>query len=151
MLALWYRVFGDTLESQRTFGLLQHLGIVFALSFCPVSAGLFFAARDPAEELTAVKARWEEEKRAIDRIRALQAEQEQVQLAMEQAERQGDLARASELKYGETVRLEADLVRAREALTVVQGDQPLLKEEVTEDDVAAAAGDAAAAPTEEVN
>lgn len=31
VLALWYRVFGDTLESQRTFGLLQHLGIIFAL------------------------------------------------------------------------------------------------------------------------
>ena len=30
-LALWYRVVGDTLESQRTFGLLQHLGIIFAL------------------------------------------------------------------------------------------------------------------------
>ncbi len=31
MLALWYRIAGDTLESQRTFGLLQHLGIIFAL------------------------------------------------------------------------------------------------------------------------
>ena len=31
VLAVWYRVFGDTLESQRTFGLLQHLGIIFAV------------------------------------------------------------------------------------------------------------------------
>jgi hypothetical protein len=31
VLALWYRIAGDTLESQRTFGLLQHLGIIFAL------------------------------------------------------------------------------------------------------------------------
>ncbi len=31
VLALWYRVFGDTLESQRTFGLIQHLGIIFGL------------------------------------------------------------------------------------------------------------------------
>lgn len=31
VLALWYRVAGDTLESQRTFGLLQHIGIIFAL------------------------------------------------------------------------------------------------------------------------
>ena len=30
-LALWYRIFGDTLESQRTFGLLQHLGIIFGI------------------------------------------------------------------------------------------------------------------------
>ncbi len=31
VLALWYRIVGDTLESQRTFGLLQHIGIIFAL------------------------------------------------------------------------------------------------------------------------
>jgi hypothetical protein len=31
VLALWYRIAGDTLESQRTFGLLQHIGIIFAL------------------------------------------------------------------------------------------------------------------------
>jgi ATP-dependent Clp protease ATP-binding subunit ClpB len=88
------------------------------------------------EELTAVRARWEEEKRAIDRIRGLQAEQEQAQLAMEDAERRGDLARASELKYGEQSRLAGDIQRAREELRRVQGDAPLLKEEVTEDDIA---------------
>jgi ATP-dependent Clp protease ATP-binding subunit ClpB len=93
-----------------------------------------------SDELTAVRARWEEEKQAIDRIRGLQAEQEQLQLKMEQAERAGDLARASELKYGETTRLAAELAGARDALTAVQGEQPLLKEEVTEDDIAELVG-----------
>ena len=88
------------------------------------------------DELSVVRARWEEEKRAIDAIRALQAEQEQVQLRMEQAERAGDLARASELKYGEQTRLASELMAAREVLATVQGDHALLKEEVTEDDVA---------------
>jgi ATP-dependent Clp protease ATP-binding subunit ClpB len=88
------------------------------------------------DALSRVRARWEEEKRAIDRIRALQAEQEQVQLRTEQAERAGDLARASELKYGEMTRLAAELVRARTELVAVQGEQPLLKEEVTEEDIA---------------
>jgi hypothetical protein len=36
VLALWYRVFGDSLESQRTFGLLQHLGIILASTRSPV-------------------------------------------------------------------------------------------------------------------
>jgi ATP-dependent Clp protease ATP-binding subunit ClpB len=88
------------------------------------------------DDLAHVRARWEEEKRAIDRIRALQAEQEQLQLQMEQAERAGDLARASELKYGETTRLAGELEQARQSLLALQGDQPLLREEVTEDDVA---------------
>ena len=89
-----------------------------------------------AEELTVVRARWEEEKEAIDHIRALQTEQEKMQVAMEQAEREGDLARASELKYGESTRLAGELDAAREALASVQGAQPMLKEEVDENDVA---------------
>ncbi len=88
------------------------------------------------DDLTKVKAHWEEEKRAIDAIRKLQEQQEQLQLAMDDAERRGDLARASELKYGETARLAAELERARAELHRVQGDTPLLKEEVTEDDIA---------------
>jgi ATP-dependent Clp protease ATP-binding subunit ClpB len=88
------------------------------------------------DELSRVRARWEEEKRAIDAIRALQAEQEQVLLRTEQAERAGDLARASELKYGEQNRLVGELERARAALLAIQGEQPLLKEEVTEEDIA---------------
>jgi len=88
------------------------------------------------DQLTTVRARWEEEKRAIDAIRAVQAAQDTLQQDMEQAERAGDLARASELKYGEQSRLAAELVGAREDLVRVQGERPLLREEVTEDDIA---------------
>ncbi len=88
------------------------------------------------DELGAVRARWEEEKRAIDRIRGLQAEQEKLQLAMQQAERAGDLARASELKYGEQTRLAGELQTARADLVAIQGEQPLLTEEVTEQHIA---------------
>ena len=88
------------------------------------------------DELGAVRARWEEEKRAIDRIRALQAEQEKLQLAQQQAERAGDLARASELKYGEQTRLAGELQQARADLARIQGEQPLLTEEVTDQDIA---------------
>ena len=43
-LALWFRIFGDSLESERTFGLLQHLGIVFAVYAVTRVAGHVAAA-----------------------------------------------------------------------------------------------------------
>jgi ATP-dependent Clp protease ATP-binding subunit ClpB len=88
------------------------------------------------DELSQVKARWQEEREAIDRIRELQSEQEKLQLEMESAERAGDLARASELKYGGQADLARRLAAARKELQRVQGENPLLKEEVTEDDIA---------------
>ncbi len=88
------------------------------------------------DQLVKVKARWQEEKAAIDTIRVVQGEQERLGQEMESAERQGDLARASELKYGRAVELENQVTVARENLKRIQGDSPLLKEEVDEDDIA---------------
>jgi ATP-dependent Clp protease ATP-binding subunit ClpB len=88
------------------------------------------------DQLVKVKARWQEEKAAIDTIREVQGEQERLGQEMESAERQGDLARASELKYGRAVELENQVAVARENLKRIQGDSPLLKEEVDEDDIA---------------
>ncbi len=89
------------------------------------------------DELDGVKARWQQEKEAIEAIRALQKEQENLVLEMEAAERRGDLARASELKYGAAKDLEKRLAAARDELKSIQGERPLLKEEVEEDDIAA--------------
>jgi len=88
------------------------------------------------DQLDQVKARWEQEKAAIDAIRSLQQKQENLQLEMEAAERTGDLARASELKYSGQALIEAELAQARAELRRIQGDNPLLKEEVEENDVA---------------
>ncbi|MBK9776624.1 MAG: AAA family ATPase [bacterium] len=88
------------------------------------------------DDLGQVRARWEQEKKAIDAIRALQKSQEGLLLELETAERRGDLARASELKYGGMKGVEAQLAAAREELKTVQGEHPLLKEEVDEDDIA---------------
>jgi len=88
------------------------------------------------EELAKVKARWQEEKEAIDAIRKLQEQSERLGFEMEAAERRGDLATASELKYGRRAQLEREIAAARERLRAVQGDAPLLKEEVGEDDIA---------------
>ncbi len=88
------------------------------------------------DQLAQLKARWEQEKEAIDVIRALQKEQENLQLEMEKAERQGDLARASELKYSGQQNLEEQIKAAYRELARIQGEQPLLKEEVQENDIA---------------
>ncbi len=88
------------------------------------------------EQLARLRARWEEEKSAIDDIRKLQEQLERLGFEMEAAERQGDLARAAELKYGRRAQLEAQIERARAELQRIQGDSPLLKEMVDEDDIA---------------
>lgn len=89
-----------------------------------------------AEQLEKADARWREEKEAIDRIREIQGAQERLGVETEQAQRDGDLARASELKYGRAAELAADLEAARAELKRIQGDSPLLKEEVDQDDIA---------------
>jgi ATP-dependent Clp protease ATP-binding subunit ClpB len=88
------------------------------------------------DELQQLKARWREEKEAIDRIRELQGEQERLGQEIEVAERRGDLAKASELKYGRKAELAKRLEAAGAQLRQVQGASPLLKEEVGEDDIA---------------
>ena len=89
--------------------------------------------RDQWDQL---KAHWEQEKEAIDRIRGLQKEQENLILEMERAEREGNLAHASELKYGGQAALEAEIAAAHKEFKDIQGEHPLLREEVEEDDIA---------------
>jgi ATP-dependent Clp protease ATP-binding subunit ClpA len=79
-----------------------------------------------ADEL---KARWQMEKEAVQRLRALREQ-------IEQAERRYDLNRAAELRYGQLAGLERHLHAAEEELTRQQGQTRLLKEEVDEEDIA---------------
>jgi ATP-dependent Clp protease ATP-binding subunit ClpB len=76
------------------------------------------------DQLDQVTARWEQEKEAIDAIRSLQKKQENLVLEMEAAERQGDLARASELKYGGQALVQAELDAAHQELRRIQGTAP---------------------------
>jgi ATP-dependent Clp protease ATP-binding subunit ClpB len=88
------------------------------------------------EEMDGMKAHWGEEKVAIDGIRALKAEMEQVRGEAERAERDGDLGRAAELRYGRLVELERRLAESNESLALLQADRKFLKEEVDEEDIA---------------
>jgi len=88
------------------------------------------------ERSTAMKAHWQGEKDAIDAIRHTKERLEQAHREAERAEREADLQRAAELRYGEIPELEK-LVKDQEArLRELQSDQTMLKEEVDEEDVA---------------
>jgi ATP-dependent Clp protease ATP-binding subunit ClpB len=91
---------------------------------------------DLQEEQRAMKAQWEAEKAAIEKVRALREEIEQVRRQIEEAERQYDLNRAAELKYGNLAQLESDLKMEEAKISERQAGQSLLREEVTEEEIA---------------
>jgi ATP-dependent Clp protease ATP-binding subunit ClpB len=88
------------------------------------------------EEAGAMKQRWEAEKAAIGGLRGTKEELEQLQVRVEQAEREADYGRAAELKYGRARELADRLAEQEAAIAALQGPGALLKEEVTADDIA---------------
>jgi ATP-dependent Clp protease ATP-binding subunit ClpB len=84
----------------------------------------------------ALQARWQNEKQAVARLRTLREQIEQTHIEMEQAERQYDLNRAAELKYGKLIQLERQLKVEQDALAKQDGASRLIKEEVDEEDIA---------------
>jgi ATP-dependent Clp protease ATP-binding subunit ClpB len=80
-----------------------------------------------------MKAHWESEKDAIATIRALKEELEQLR---SQLEREGDLEKAAEIRYGQIPAIEAQVAEATALLDELQATQKMLKEEVDEEDVA---------------
>ncbi|MCP2249957.1 ATP-dependent chaperone ClpB [Lentzea aerocolonigenes] len=84
------------------------------------------------EELSALTARWQNEKGSIDKVRTLKEQLESLRGESERAERDGDLGRAAELRYGRIPALEKELATAAESTH----DAAMLKEEVGPDDVA---------------
>lgn len=93
------------------------------------------AKRELQGEEETLKARWDKEKQAILRTQALKKELDDVRHQMEKAEREYDLAKASELKYGKLPQLQQQLAEQEEALSK-GSDSHLLKEEVSEEDIA---------------
>ncbi|GAB4231474.1 MAG: ATP-dependent chaperone ClpB [Acidobacteriota bacterium] len=87
--------------------------------------------RAKADEL---KAQWQEEKKAVQELRDLREEIERTKIEIEQAERQYDLNRVAELRYGKLAELERRLKEKEEALAKKQVH--LLREEVDEEDIA---------------
>jgi ATP-dependent Clp protease ATP-binding subunit ClpB len=88
---------------------------------------------DLREQSRAMTAQWQAEKEAIDRVQGLKERLEQAHREVERAEREADLQRAAELRYGEIPELQRELVGA-EART--DGNAGFFKEEVDDEDVA---------------
>ncbi|MFD9866488.1 ATP-dependent chaperone ClpB [Streptomyces niveus] len=91
---------------------------------------------DQRGEADAAQAQWEAERQAIRRVQDLRQELEQTRREAAEAERNYDLDRAAELRYGKTVDLERRLAAEEEQLAVKQGESSLLREVVTEDEIA---------------
>jgi len=91
---------------------------------------------DLSEQQSGLNAQWQQEKGAIDELSAIKEEIEQVQLQVEQAKRSYDLNKAAELEYGTLAELNKKLAAKEAELTGAHGDKTLLREEVTEEDIA---------------
>ncbi|MEO8745423.1 MAG: ATP-dependent chaperone ClpB [Candidatus Dormiibacterota bacterium] len=89
-----------------------------------------------SESRNALRARWDQEKQVIERIRKLKVQLEGVRAEAERAERSAEFAKAAELRYGRAVELEKQLEQANAKLLELQAGHPLLKEEVGEEDIA---------------
>ena len=92
---------------------------------------------DLKEERGRLAAQWQQEKAAIQSGRALKESLEGVRRAIEDAQRSGDYATASELQYGRLPALEQQIRDAEASLTARQDGHRMLKEEVDEEDIAA--------------
>ena len=91
-----------------------------------------------SEQQSTLNAQWQQEKGAIDELSALKEEIERVQLQVEQAKRSYDLNKAAELEYGTLAGLQKQLLAQEQALAETDdtAEKSLLREEVSEDDIA---------------
>jgi ATP-dependent Clp protease ATP-binding subunit ClpB len=91
---------------------------------------------DKAEQLRALESRWEHEKQGLNRIGALKEQIDELRTEAERAQRDGDLARASELLYGRIPALEKELGEASAAESQLDTRDLMVHEEVGADEVA---------------
>ncbi len=88
------------------------------------------------EQRSGLRAQWLSEKEIIQKIRSLKEELENTRIESERAERDGDLARAAELRYGKMTELQNALEEESQRLQELQSRRRMLKEEVDEEDIA---------------
>src|SRR5213596_861420 len=89
------------------------------------------ALAEAKEERNALAARWAKEKEALDRVGEITTRIDELRMEAERAEREGNLQRVAEIRYGELPALEKELAERDESIAA-----PMVKEEVDEDDVA---------------
>ncbi len=89
------------------------------------------------ESASGMRAQWQREREIIEQIRKAQPEIERLRHEAEEAQRRGDLGRAAEVSYGKIPELEKKIEASRKALAHVQERTSYLREEVTDQDIAA--------------
>jgi ATP-dependent Clp protease ATP-binding subunit ClpB len=89
-----------------------------------------------AEKRSGLRAQWQAEKGGIQKIRSIKEQIEQARIDAEKAEREGNLGRAAELRYGKLMELQKQLDAESVKLASVQAHCKILKEEVDDEDVA---------------
>ena len=92
---------------------------------------------DAQEELRGLEGRWEAEKSGLNRVGELKARVDELRIAAERAQREGDLPRASQILYGEIPSLQAEMESAE---TEEQDRAPMVSEEVSATDIAEVVG-----------
>ncbi|RLD40209.1 MAG: ATP-dependent chaperone ClpB [Bacteroidetes bacterium] len=88
------------------------------------------------EERNSLRSKWQAEKDLVDKIQNRKNEIEHYKLEAEQAEREGDYGKVAELRYGKTQSAQADLEAFKAELGELQGDDPMINEEVGAEDIA---------------
>ncbi|MDD1745109.1 MAG: ATP-dependent chaperone ClpB [Candidatus Methanoperedens sp.] len=91
---------------------------------------------DLKEKSSSMKTHWQLEKDAIQKIRRIKGDIEKTRMDSEKAELEGDLEKASELRYGVLINLQKQIDEENKKLIELQKDQKMLKEEVDEEDIA---------------
>ncbi len=88
------------------------------------------------DDILEMKAHWQNEKDLIQTIRTIKEQQERLGIEEQQAEREGDLAKVAEIRYGRSSDLKNRLAAANEKLAEIQKKSKMLKEEVDAEDIA---------------
>ena len=88
------------------------------------------------EQIREMKAHWQNEKESIQAIREIKERQERLGIEAQQAEREGDLTRVAEIRYGQLAELDKALSEANRKLEALQVERKMLKEEVDDEDIA---------------
>lgn len=83
-----------------------------------------------------LKAKWRQEKELVQQIQQIKADIERLRIEAEQAEREGNYGRVAEIRYGRILEAEKHLEALRTQLHQVQGEKPMLQEEITTEDIA---------------
>ncbi len=88
------------------------------------------------EEQNLLKTRWQNEKNLIEKIQQLKTQVEDFRIEAEKAEREGDYGRVAELRYGLMREHMSRIEALRSELMTIQGNQPMIIEEISSEDIA---------------